>query len=100
MNITLLKALVVLVPVSLLVFWSVLLFLRGKTVWSFLQLLGAGCLVLVVLTHVAEALQLFPLMEWGSPTSAGHYLDFWSAFGGLTLFLIGYLCQKFTKRTR
>ena len=65
MNITLLKALVALVPAGLLCSGSVVLFLRGKTVSSFLQLLGAGCLVVVVLTHIFEALHLFPWMQWG-----------------------------------
>jgi len=63
-----------------------LLFLKGKTVCSFLQLLGAGCQVVVVLTHLCEALHLFPWMQWGSEHSVGHYLDFWSAVLGLTLF--------------
>jgi hypothetical protein len=97
MNITLLKALVALVPVCMLFSWSVVLFFRGKTVWYSLQLLGAGCLVVVVLTHVSEALHLFPWMDWGSPHSVGHYLDFWSAVLGLTLFPVGYLCHALTK---
>jgi hypothetical protein len=41
--------------------------------------------VLVVLTHVAEALHLFPWMQWGSSNSAAHYLDLWSAVLGLTM---------------
>ena len=98
MNVTLLKALVALVPVCVLFFWSVVLFFRGKTLCSFLQLLGAGCLVVVVLTHICEALQLFPWMQWGSPNSVGHYLDFWSTVLGLTLFPVGYLCRTLTKR--
>jgi hypothetical protein len=70
MNITLLKALVTLIPTSLLLFASVVLFLRGKTVSSLLQLLGAGCLVMVVLTHLSEALQLFPWMHLGGASIA------------------------------
>ena len=38
---------------------------------SFLQLVGAGCLVIVVLAHVFEALHLFPLMRWGQEQSIG-----------------------------
>ena len=98
MNVTLLKALVALVPASMLFSGSVVLFLRGKTVGSFFQLLGSGCLVLVVLTHVSEALHLFPWMHWGLEHSVGHYLDFWSAVLGLSLFPIGYLLHAFTKR--
>jgi hypothetical protein len=36
-------------------------------------------LLVVVLTHVAEALHLFPAMGWGEPDSAGHYVDLASA---------------------
>jgi hypothetical protein len=91
------KALVALVPACMLVSGAVVLFLRGKTVSSFLQLLGSGCLVMVVLTHVCEALRLFPSMHWGLEHSAGHYLDFGSAFLGLTLFPTGYLLHAVTK---
>ena len=66
MNVTLLKALVALVPACVLFSGSVVLFVRGKTVSSFLQLIGAGCLALVVLTHVCEGLHLFPWMHWGA----------------------------------
>ena len=97
MNITLLKALVALVPTSVLLSASVVLFLRGKTVSSLLQLFGAGCLVMVVLTHVSEALQLFPWMHWGNEHSVGHYLDIASAVLGLTLFPVGYLFHAITK---
>jgi hypothetical protein len=98
MNVTLLKALVALVPACMLFSGSIVLFFRGKTVWSLLQLLGAGCLLVVVLTHVSEALHLFPWMQWGLEHSMGHYLDFWTAVLGLTLFPIGYLLYAVTKR--
>jgi len=97
MNVILLKALVASVPACMLLFGAVAWFFRGKTVYSFLQLFGAGCLVLVVLAHVSEALQLFPWMHWGFEHSVGHYLDFWSAVLGLTLFPIGYLLHALTK---
>ena len=91
MNVTLVTALVALAPVCMLVFGSAVMFFREKGVPSFLQLFGAGCLVVVVLTHVSEALHLFPWMHWGLEHSAGHYLDLWSAVLGLTLFPVGYL---------
>jgi len=94
MTATLLTALVASVPVGLLLAWSIVSFLRTKTAWGFLQLLGAGCLVVVVLTHVAEALRLFPSMQWGSPTSVGHYLDLSSVVLGLTLLPVGYLGNR------
>jgi hypothetical protein len=98
MNVILLKALVALVPVFMLFSGSVVLFFREQSVCSFLQLLGAGCLVVVILTHVFEALHLFPWMHWGLEHSIGHYLDFWSAVLGLTLFPTGYLLNALTKR--
>jgi len=98
MNATLLKALVAFVPAGMLFSGSAVLFLRGKSTWPFLQLLGTGFLVVVVLTHVAEALQLFPWMHWGQEHSVGHYLDLWSAVLGLTLFPVGYLMHVLTKR--
>jgi hypothetical protein len=94
MNATLLKALVALVPVSVLVAWSSIAFARRKTLFSLLQLVGAGCLVLVVLTHVCEALQLLPWMRWGEPDSAGHYIDLSSAVLGLTLLTVGYVVDR------
>ena len=98
MNATLLKALVALVLVAVLFSWSAVLFLRGKTVFSFLQLFGAGCLIVVALTHIFEATHLFPFMQWGSPHSIGHYLDLTSAILGLTLFPLGFLFRILIKR--
>jgi len=97
MHATLQTALLTFVPVCMLFAGSAVLFFREKTVGSFLQLLGAGCLAVVVLTHLSEALHLFPWMNWGRPHSIGHYLDFWSAVLGLTLFPVGYLFHTFTK---
>ena len=97
MNATLQIALLALVPVCMLFAGSAVLFFRAKTVASFLQLLGAGCLVIVVFTHLSESLHLFPWMNWGSPHSIGHYLDFWNAVLGLTLFPIGYLLHALTR---
>ena len=98
MSVTLLRALVALVPACMLFSGSVVLFLRGKTAWCLLQLLGSGCLVMVVLTHVFEALHLFRWMHWGLEDSVGHYLDLWSAILGLTLFPVGYFFHALTKR--
>jgi len=92
------KALVALMPASILFVGSVLLFLREKVFGAFLQLLGAGCLLMVVLAHLCEALHVFPGMQWGSEHSVGHYLDLGSAVLGLTLFPIGYLLDALTKR--
>jgi hypothetical protein len=67
------------------------------TIWPLLQLLGAVCLVIVVLTHVAEAFQIFPTMGWGLPNSAGHYLDLVSAILGFTLVPLGFIGSALTR---
>jgi hypothetical protein len=41
----------------------------------FSLLFGSVCHMIVVPTHVAEAFHIFPAMGWGTPNSAGHYLD-------------------------
>jgi hypothetical protein len=87
------------IPTAMLLAGSVLLFSRDKTVSSFLQLLGAGCLMMVVLAHVAETFNFLPWMGWGLEHSMGHYLDFASASLGVTLFPIGYLCHAIAKRS-
>jgi hypothetical protein len=97
MNVTLVTALVALAPVCMLFFGSAVMFFREKRLPSLLQLLGAGCLVVVVLAHICEALHLFPWMHWGDEHSVGHYLDFVSAILGLTLFPLGYLLHVITK---
>lgn len=98
MNVRLLSALVALLPAGMLFCGSAVLFFRSKSMGSFLQVFGAGSLVVVVLTHVSEALHLFPWMHWGLEHSVGHYLDLWSALLGLTLFPIGYLLYALAKQ--
>ena len=71
---------------------------RKVTIWRLLQVIGAGCLVVVVLTHVAEAFKLFPVMGWGLPTSPGHYLDLISAVLGCTLLPLGFLGNLLARR--
>jgi formate hydrogenlyase subunit 3/multisubunit Na+/H+ antiporter MnhD subunit len=56
--------------------------------------IGLICLVIVVLTHVAEALHIFPSMGWGLPNSPGHYLDFVSAILGVTLIPLAFLIRR------
>ena len=91
MNATLLKALLALVPTLFLLTGAILVFLRERGTSALLQLLGAASLVLVVLAHICEGLDLFPAMRWGEEQSAGHYIDLGSAVVALTLFPIGYL---------
>jgi hypothetical protein len=93
-----LKTFIALVPVSILLAGSAILFVRERTLSSFLQLLGVSCLAVVVLTHVFETFHLFPWMHFGREHSVGRYLDFWSAVLGLSLFPVGYLLHSLTKR--
>jgi uncharacterized membrane protein (UPF0136 family) len=91
-----LKATTALVLALLLLSGSVILFSRRRSTPALLQLLGAGCLVVVSLAHICEAFGLFPWMGWGLPYSVGHYLDLVSASLGLTLFPTGYLWHTLT----
>ncbi len=98
MNETLLRALVGLVLACMLFVGSIAFFFTRKNVGTFLEVIGAGCLVGVVFTHIFEALDLFARMQWGFEHSVGHYLDFWSAVVGLTLFPVGYLLHALVDR--
>jgi hypothetical protein len=51
---------------------------------------GTACLVVVILTHIAEVFHIFPSMGWGQPRSAGHYLDLAGAILGCTLVPLGF----------
>ena len=93
-----LKALIALVPASILLVGSIALFFKEKTFACFLQLIGAACLTVVVLTHVFEAFHLSTSMHFGQEHSVGHYLDFWSAVLGLSLFPTGYLLHSLKER--
>ena len=61
------------------------------TVGRCLLLLALVCLAIVVFTHVAEWLHLFPGMGWGLPDSPGHYLDLVSAILGFALLIAGMI---------
>jgi len=98
MNPTLLKAIGALVPVCIIFAGSLVLFIRARTTFAVLQLIGAACLVIVVLVHFCEALHFFTWMQWGQEGSAGHYLDLFAAVLGLTLFPLGFFLHALTYR--
>jgi hypothetical protein len=100
MNAILLKALILSVPACMLVAGSAVLSLRSRGLCSLLQLLGAVCLMVVVIAHVSEALHLFSWMGWGIENSIGHYLDLGGAVLGLLLFPTGYLLHAVTTGTQ
>jgi hypothetical protein len=64
----------------------------------YLMLLGAGCLIVIVLTHIFEALHLFPWMGWGLKHSPGHYLDLCAAILGLVFLPTGYFVKALATR--
>jgi hypothetical protein len=74
---------------------------RGAmTVGRWLLVFGFGCLAVVVLTHIAEKLNLFPVMGWGLPDSPGHYLDLISAVLGTVLLVAGIIAGVYWRRPR
>ncbi|HJZ73416.1 MAG TPA: hypothetical protein VKE51_16855 [Vicinamibacterales bacterium] len=97
MNATVIKAMVVFVLVALVLMYSAAAFWRQRTAWSSLLFIGALFVVVVVLTHVAEALHLFPAMGWGEPRSVGHYVDLTSAVVGIVLLALGVVLRVRTK---
>jgi hypothetical protein len=82
------------VLVGALFLGSVISFARERTGWRSVQLFGSCCLVVVVLTHVAEELHLLPGMGWGLPNTPGHYLDLYSTIIGLILLPLGYVLAR------
>jgi hypothetical protein len=93
MNSESLRVLLAFVPACLLLLGAGIRSYRKKTVGVGMQLVGASAVMLVVLTHICEAMHLFPRMHWGLHDSAGHYLDLVSAILGLALFPTGYLLE-------
>lgn len=91
MNPTLLKTLLGTVPAFTLFLASSIMLVKETRAWSVLQFVGTVGMMMVLFTHLCEALQLFPWMQWGQGTSIGHYLDLSSAVLGVTFFPLGYL---------
>ena len=98
MNTTLIKAILVGLPVFVLLLYSARAVRRGKDFGSLLELFGASCLLVVIFTHVCEALHLLPSMGWGAKHSSGHYLDLLSSILGLTSLLLGFLIQALARK--
>lgn len=92
------KLAVALVPSSILLYGSVVLFRTQRSVWVSLQFIGSGFLFIVGIIHVCEALSIFDSMRWGMADSIGHYLDLGSAVLGVTLFSTGYCLYALTIR--
>ncbi len=84
-------------PAMLLFVGSIILISKCRSAFSWLQLIGSAGLMLVVLTHFAEAFELIPWTGWGLENSTGHWLDLGSAVVALTLFPIGYLAHALAR---
>ena len=97
MNGTLLKALIASVPVIVLLVYALTAFSRYRASWTALLIAASFCLGVVVLTHIAEALHLLPMMGWGDPHSVGHYIDLSTAIAGVVLIALGVLLRVRTK---
>ena len=70
------------------------------TLGRWLLAFGFGCLVVVVLTHIAEEFNLFPVMGWGLPESPGHCIDLISAVLGTMLLIAGIIVGVYWRRQR
>jgi len=98
MNPGLLKVLLALAPTLLLLLGTAALYVRSKAAAALAMALGAASLLVVVLAHVCEALNLLPFMGWGAQGSIGHYIDLASAIVGVTMLAVGALIHALSKR--
>jgi hypothetical protein len=100
MNATLLVAFIIGVPILLLCVLAGRRFVHTPTLSGAFLVLGAGSLLVMVLTHVAEGLHLFPFMGWGQRRSPGHYLDLVSVYLGIACLVAASLCPLLRNRDR
>lgn len=99
MTTTLVVALVIGAPILVLFILAGRRFINAPSVAGALPVLGAGSLLVMVLTHIAEALNLFPAMGWGQRHSPGHYLDLTSVYAGIAFLVAASLCPLLRRRT-
>jgi hypothetical protein len=92
------KSTIALVPVSLLLYGSVVLYRTTQSIWVSSQLIRSEFLTIIVLIHISEALNIFHWMGRGLEDSIGHYVDLGSAVLDLTLFPTGYCFYALTTR--
>lgn len=97
MNHTLMRASLLAVPIIAVLGYAATTYRRRGAGWSLMLFAGALCFGVVVLTHIAEALHVFPAMGWGEPHSIGHYIDLSSAVAGAVFFAAGILSRVHAK---
>ena len=77
--------------------WTFVMPKRGRRSVRALTMAGCACLIVVVLTHVAERISILPGMGWGLPDSPGHYLDLIAAMSGVGLLVAAGLAHFFVR---
>src|SRR6516225_8337900 len=86
------------IPAFILFGGSIIIFSKGRNVTSLLQMIGAGGLMVVVLTHFAETFQFLPWMGWGTQHSVGHLPRPHWRCPWLGIVPLGYLIQAMKTR--
>jgi hypothetical protein len=79
---------------------AIVLFVRERSAWAFIRVLGATDFVVAVVAHIAEAFRLSTWMHWRQPGSLGHYVDLAGAILGLVLLPLGYLDRIVVRDSR
>ena len=100
MNLAVAKDVLALAATAALFAGATVLYGRRRGIDFLLLLVGAGCFVVVALTHVFETFGLFPTLGWGQPRTVGHYIDLAAAIVGLTLVLASVLIRYVRRATR
>ena len=98
MTATLARALLIGAPILLLLVLSFLRFVRTPALTAAFPMLGAACLLVMVVSHVAEAQHFFPSMGWGERHSPGHYVDMTSTWLGIAFLVAASLCPLLRRR--
>jgi hypothetical protein len=91
------RVIVISIPVLIAFGASAIAFVKERTPIALVQLVGAGCLLVVIFTHISEAFDMFPSMGWGQPNTPGHYIDLASAITGVILLAVGYFSRNWSK---
>ena len=99
MNVTLVKALVALIPTAALFVRAAFRLRREGNAAGVLHLCGSAFLAIVVFTHITEGLHILEFMGWGERHSAGHYVDLSSAILAVTLLSAAYWLERRSRQS-
>ena len=92
------KAIAALVPTGMLLVGSALRFSRRKSTAAIFQLIGAACLMVVIIAHVCEALNWFPWMHWALSTASGTMSISWPRLAGCRYFQLAICLERLRGR--